>query len=505
DLIERNAIPMIIRSEINTFIRWAQKLPQDYLYQKPSLGILFAWGLLVRGEQMQVANSLLQKIVPENEHTTGQLNTVRAMRAVYEGQILKAIELARQALDQLPPEDLFFRNIAGWNLSGALAVSGDIEGGFEVLREVVQTSLASHNYLVAIIGLCRLALAQVHMGKLNKAKEIFERAVDISTTDQKRPLPAASEALMGLGRVYWEWNQLEAAREVLQESITLSKRWREIAALDSYVALAHVLLSQGDVDGANQRMADALKLAVDNLATQTDDKYVACQQAHLRVRQGDLRDARRWAIERGLDKYTQAENLDLSGRTGDDIILHYELIVFSRILIEEKQIGQALSVLNLIQPSLKQWGYLKQIIEIYIIRAVGLHAQGYIDSAISAFQTAIDLAKPEGFTRVFLDEGQRVVPLLQELVSRGDKSKFTNGLLKSLTKSKTQITLVEPLSEREIEILRMLTTELSAPEIAERLHIAVTTVRTHTKNIYSKLGVHSRFEAVTKGEELNLM
>jgi LuxR family maltose regulon positive regulatory protein len=252
-------------------------------------------------------------------------------------------------------------------------------------------------------------------------------------------------------------------------------------------------------------MADALKLAVDNLATQTDDKYVACQQAHLWVRQGDLNAARRWAIERGLDKYTQAENLDLSGRTGDDIILHYELIVFSRILIEEKQIGQALSVLNLIQPSLKQWGYLKQIIEIYIIRAVGLHAQGYIDSAISAFQTAIDLAKPEGFTRVFLDEGQRVVPLLQELVSRGDKSKFTNGLLKSLTKSKTQITLVEPLSEREIEILRMLTTELSAPEIAERLHIAVTTVRTHTKNIYSKLGVHSRFEAVTKGEELNLM
>jgi LuxR family maltose regulon positive regulatory protein len=431
------------------------------------------------------------------------------MLATYEGQISKAVELARLALKQLPPEDFFFRNIAAWNLSGALAISGDPEGGLKVLREVIKTSLASHNYLVAIIALSRLAAAQAQKGKLHKAKEIFEQAIDIATTDQKRPMPAATEALMGLGKIYWEWNRFETAREYLLDSITFSKRWREFTAIDSYVSLAHILQSQGDVDGANQMMADALKIAVQHSVTETDDKYVASQQTHLRVRQGDLQVAWRWATERGLKKYIGANKLDLSGRLGADIILRYELIVFARVLIAEKQWGEALSVLNLLLPSLEELGYLSKIIETHILITIGMYGQGDIDRTISSFKTAINLAEPEGFTRLFLDEGQVMVGLLQEFRARGDKSEFVNVLLNATAqiaeKSEIPTELVEPLSDREIEILKLLTTDLSAPEIAEYLHIAVSTMRTHTKNIYGKLGVHSRFEAISKAKDINLL
>ena len=509
DLIELHARAMIMRSEISTFIHWVEKLPEDLVHKKPSLSILYALAVLVNRGEKQIAHSFVDPITPENDHNTGQLNTVKAMIAVFDGQISNGIELARQAMKQLPSEDLFFRTIAAWNLSGALAMSGNPEEGLKVLKEVIDTSLASHNYLVAIIAQCRLAAAQVQKGNLKYAKEILEQAIDIATKDQKHPLPAAAEAMMGLGNIYREWYQFERARKYLLESISLSKRWREFTIIDSYVSLAHIRQSKGDVEGANQMMADALKIAVQYSATEKDDRYVASQQAHLRVRQGDLKAAWRWATGLGLKDYLGANKLDLTGRLGEDIILRYELIVFTRVLIAEKQWGKALSLLNLLLPSLEEIGFLSKIIEMHILIALGMVGQGDVKRAISSLLTAINLAEPEGFTRLFLDEGPVMIRLLQEYQAGNDKSEFVDVLLNTSTqiteKPEIPTKSLDPLSEREIEILRLLTTDLSAPEIAEHLHIAVSTIRTHTKNIYSKLGVHSRFEAISKAKDRNLL
>jgi len=457
----------------------------------------------------QTAHSYLDRVEPESEHIAGQLSTVRSILAVFEKQVSTGIDLARQALEQLPAQDHFFRDIAGWNLSGALAVSGDTQGGLEVLRDVIQASLASQHYLVAIIALCRLAGAQAQKGELHEARDTYEQAIKIATADQEQILSAASEALMGLGKIYWEWNQLEPAYEALHESITLSKRWRESIMIDSYVTLAYILQSQGDVLAADQSIDQARQLAGQTTATENDDRYVASQQANLRLHQGDLQSAKRWASERSLEKHIGAKKLNLSGYLGADVILHYELIVFARLLTVEKQYDQALSLLNLLLPLMEQLGYLKKVIEIHILTATGLYAQGKIEPAISALKLALKLAQPEGFIRAFLDEGDQMVSLLRELEVRSEGAEFARELLNTFTPSveklKSQADLVDPLSERELEILRMLRTELNAPEIAEHLHISVTTMRTHTRNIYSKLGVHSRFEAVIRAEELDLL
>jgi LuxR family maltose regulon positive regulatory protein len=314
---------------------------------------------------------------------------------------------------------------------------------------------------------------------------------------------------MGLGKIYWEWNQFETARQYLLDSIRFSKMWREFTIIDSYVSLAQIQQSQGDVDGANQSIVDALIIAAKYLDTETDDRYVASQQAHLWVRQGDLQAARRWATERGLKEYIGVNKLDLSGRLGEDIILRYELIVFSRFLLAEKQCEEALSILNLLLPSLEELGYLSKTIEIHILIAIGMYGQGDITRAISSLKTAANLAESEGFTRLFLDEGPVMFRLLQEFKARNHKSEFVDLLLSTISqvgeKSKTPSGLVESLSDREIEILRLLTTDLTAPEIAEHLHVAVSTMRTHIKNIYGKLDVHSRYEAIAKAKDIHLL
>jgi LuxR family maltose regulon positive regulatory protein len=509
DLIEIHARATIRRSEISTFIHWVEKLPEDLVHEKPSLGILYALAVLVNRGDKQIAHAFVDRITPEDDHLAGQLNTVKVMLAIFDGQISNGVELARQAMKHLPPEDLFFRTIAAWNLSGALALSGKPEEGVKVLEEVIDTSLVSHNYLIAIIALCRVASAEVQKGKLKAAKGMFEQAIDIATTDQKRPLPAAAEALMGLGNIYWEWYQFEPARKHLLESINLSKRWREFTIIDSYVSLAHIRQSQGDAQGANQMMADALRIAAQYSATEKDDRYVASQQAHLRVRQGDLKAAWRWATGLSLEGYIGAKKLDLTGSLGEDIILRFELIVFARLLIAEKQYGKALSLLNLLLPSLEELGFLNKILETHILMAIGMVGQGNVKRAISSLSMAINLAEPSGYSRIFLDEGQVMIKLLREYKAGRDKNEFADMLLNTRThiteKSEIPPETVDPLSEREIEILRLLATDLSAPEIAEHLFIAVSTIRTHTKNIYSKLGVHSRFEAISKAKERNLL
>jgi len=507
-LLEQHAIAFIIRSEISTFMRWVEKLPESLVYQMPTLCILYAWAVLVYDGQTQVARSYMDKVEPENEHIAGQLNAVRSILAVFDKQVSAGIELAQQALQQLPAQDHFFRNIAGWNLSGALAVGGDTQAGLEVLSEVIQSSLADRHYLVAIIALCRLAGAQLQRGELHQAKETAEQAIEIATTDQEQTLPAASEAFMGLGKVYWEWNQLEPAGNALRESIKLSKRWRGSAAIDSYVTLAYLLQSQGKPDEASQCIEQARRLAGQTTATENDDRYVASQQAVLQLIQDDLQSPRRWASIRGLDQYIGIKNLERSGYLGADVILHYELIVFARLLLLEEKFDQALDLLDLVLPFMVQMGFLKKIIEIHLLTAIALHVQGKLEPALTALKTALDLAQPGGFRRVFLDEGKQTIALLKELEGRDGGSEFVRELKQNLMppvkKPEPHTELVEPLSERELEILRLLRTELSAPEIAQHLHISVTTMRTHTRNIYSKLGVHSRFEAITRAGELDL-
>jgi LuxR family maltose regulon positive regulatory protein len=430
------------------------------------------------------------------------------MLAVFEGQIDQAIELAREALYQLPADDHFFRNLAAWNLSGTLAISGDVEGGLKQLTEVIDNSLAAKNYLVAIIALCRQGMAQTQYGNLNQAKGLFEQALDIAKIYHKGLAPAASEALGGLGKIYWEWNQFEAAREYLEESIQLSKRWRASAVLDSYVTLAHLHQSQGEPQNASRIMDQAYQLAVEDTISKSDDNYVAYQKAHLCLRQGDLPAAQRWASSRQLGAYVDQDSIESTGQLSTDTILRFELIVLARILIAETRYAEANHLLDLIYPAIETWGYAARKIEIHMLKALGLRSLGDTDLAEISLESALDLAEVEGYLRIFTDEGDPVRKILKEAHSQSRRQDFINSLLPAFDPPRepdTHMALIEPLSEREIEILRLLKSELTAPEIAAQLHIAVSTMRTHTKNIYGKLGAHSRFEAVTKAEELGII
>ncbi len=249
-------------------------------------------------------------------------------------------------------------------------------------------------------------------------------------------------------------------------------------------------------------MAEAKRIAASTLATQADDRYVSCQLAHLRLRQGDLEAARRWAVERDLPASMRVDRLETSANLGSEVILRLELVVFGRYLLASEDPEAALHALRLALPLLEQMNFYQKVLEVHLLRAECLHALREREGAQQALNTAIEMARAEGYRRVFLEEGDRMKRLLRELAVQGDGSGFAFELLKTVEQGETgkqaAQSLVEPLSERETEVLGMLRSELSGPEIAGRLHISVTTLRAHTRQHLRQAG---RPQPVRGGEQ----
>jgi len=511
-LIEVEAEPTLIRSEIATFVRWVEKLPEDILCNKGILCIYFAWALIVSGDEYRRAAFYLGKVNPDDEPTLGRVNAVKAMILVHQRDIKEAIRLAKLALNLLPEEDYFFRQVAAWNLSALLFISGDTVEGAHTLEEVARVSLASDNLLVAIIALCRLGAYRYQQGDLSLAKDLFERAIEIQPAHQSQPVPAACEAMLGLGRVYWERAEFDTASRYLQEGLQLRKNWRAVSDVDSIIVLAYIHQYLGDVGRANQLIEDVKQLVVQNAATDTGEKYVASHQALIHLRQGNHPAVESWVSERKFVDLIRDLNLDNLDDLGKDIVLRYELIVYARYLLANHQVDKALGLLANLLPSIERLGHQSKIIEIQVLMALGFQAIGKIDEAAKALNAGLVLAERDGYKRIFFEEGPSMAGLIKIALVRGYDSQFAREILADLKGEPSDdsgiregIALIDPLSDREIEVLRMLDSELSVPEIADGLYIAVSTLRTHVRNIYRKLGVHSRLEAVLEGKDLNII
>jgi LuxR family maltose regulon positive regulatory protein len=511
-LIEIVAEDTLIRSEIATFIRWVETLPEEVICKKESLCIYYSWALMVSRGDYQKATTYLNQVAISSEGIKGRVNAIKAMLSVYQREINDAIQLAQEALDQLAEDDHFFRHIAAWNLSAYLFISGEKERGSKMLEEVVKVSLESNNLLVGLIALCRLGSYHFQEGNLDRAKALFEQAINVKPENQVQPIPAACEAMLGLGKVHWERYDLETASRHLLESLQLSKRWRSISDIDTYITLAHINQSQGNIDQANQYISAAKNLAIQNTTTDTDEKYVGSQEAIINLRQGNLPAVNRWAINRGLEEIIRINKIGEIGNRGVDIILLYELIVYARFLIADRQLERGLRLLDEILPSMERIGYLSKIFEIRILIALALQAQGKLEEAVSSLNSVMIRAETEGFRRIFIDEGDPMGQLIEASNSRGLKSKFAQQLSRNLRGVQADphqavdlVDMVEQLSDREVEVLRLLDSRRTVPEISDHLYIAVSTLRTHIRNIYSKLGVHSRFEAVSKGKNSKII
>jgi LuxR family maltose regulon positive regulatory protein len=427
----------------------------------------------------------------------------RAFVKAVNGDMSRAAELAREALDYLPVGDRMARGVAAGLLGAALRSRGDLAAATQAYAEAVAISQAAGNNHITITVLCSLAALETTQGQLHKAVATCQDAIRLARDYSRQSslkLPVMGLAYTRLSFVLREWNNLEAALHYARGGLELCKQWGQVDILiTGYLNLARVLQAVGDTDGALSATWDAKRFAAKESPPYR--AQVAVLEAQLWLAQRDKTTASRWAEDSGLS----VDN-ELSFQYAE------EYRVLARVLIAQGK-SVVLELLERLLDMTEEAGATGYAIEILVLQAIAFQAQGKSDQAQIALERALSLAQPEDYVRIFIDEGVPMGELLRQATARGIAVDYAGRLLAALEKDTINdfrvtetlpLAMDYPLSERELEVLRLLTTHLSSTEISEELYLSVNTVRFHIKNIYSKLNVHRRTDAVQRAKELGL-
>jgi LuxR family transcriptional regulator, maltose regulon positive regulatory protein len=525
-LIERVWLAMDLSYQSAAWLRWAQQLPDELIRVHPVLCLGYAWALLNGGEleaseaRLRDAELWLEPssdsaatmiVVDEAEFRSlpASIAGARAYRALALGDIPGTIVHARQALALAAEDDLIRRTQATALLGMAEYASGDLQAAERSLL-TFQTTMWQAGDIANALGitfiLANIWLAQ---GRLRAAAAAYQQALQRAVNQAALPI-GTSDLYRGLSELLCEQGDLENAAQ----NLLMAQKVGELSALTGWlhrlgVAQAHLKAAQGDLSGALELLDEAERQYVRN---PLPDQPIAAMKARVWIRQGQLSEAEQWAHEQSL-----SADDDLS------YLREFEHLTLARVLIaryrndrDEGAIGSALRLLDRLLRAAEEGGRTGSVIEVLMLQALAYHAQGDIAAAIAALERALMLAEPEGYMQLFVAEGEEMRVLIEKR-KRGESQKLIGYAAKllaafprpaALSQSAVrnqQSTLIEPLSERELEVLKLLGTELSGPEIADRLSVSLNTLRTHTKNIYSKLGVSNRRSAIRRAEEIGLL
>jgi LuxR family maltose regulon positive regulatory protein len=537
DLVEL-AVPEMRRSRQEaTLLGWLKALPDELFRCRPVLSVSYAGALLAGGEVEGVEDRLrdaelwldttadmseraeapsAEMVVVHEEafrRLPGSIAVHRAGQALAVGDVPDTVRYAQRALDLAAEDDHFRRGAAAALLGLASWASGDLEAAYRSYADGMAHLRMAGNISDAVGGAIALADIRIAQGRLREAMRTYEHALQLATEQGDPVMRGTADMYVRMSNLHREQNDLEAATQHLLRSKEQGGhtgfpqnryRWR--------VAMARTLEAQGDVDGALDLLHEAEHLYVSDFFPNV--RPIAALKARMRVAQGRLGEALGWAREQGLSAQD-----DLS-------YLHeFEHITLARVLLaryksdrEERSIHETMGLLERLLQAAEEGGRMGSVIEILVLQALAHEAQGESPSALVPLERALTLAEPEGYVRVFEDEGLPMARLLAEAAAHGIMPDYTAKLLAALEAEEHKSadeshlphalpaqSLTEPLSQRELEVLHLIAEGLSNREISERLFLALITVKGHNRNIFRKLQVRRRTEAVARARKLGLL
>lgn len=519
-LIERAAPPAWRHGELGTLLHWMESLPPDARRRHPLLSIYLGTIRLLRAEPFSEVEVMVHEAAESDREGqwSGEIALLQALLAMYRGETPRGLTLAQGAMVQLPPDSLF-HGLATRALSALCLMEGDLASAEQLLEHDMAASERAGDWLGLSADLRRLGSLAALRGELRKAEICYTRALELSRDSGGRLWPLAGRIVIHLAELALEKNDLRSAEAQLAQASNLLEQFLPGWNSESYLLRARLDHARGDEAGARAMMRAAIDRAR-STETSMDDVYIELQAARLAIWQGDLAEAERWAARwtRGAEPDARSPAQDIEALIRSHLFQEVGRTTLARFHLARGEPALAIEVLS---PRLDGesgpfvWG---NRVELLVLRALAHQAEGALEDAQRDMEQALELGEPEGFARTFLEEGEPMKSLLQVAARRGRMKAYAKRLLESMemaaaealvvptTEDRTsRPPLIEPLTEREIEVLRLLQTSLTTPEMADQLGIAPSTVRTFVKNVYAKLGVHRRLEAVERARELGLL
>lgn len=535
-----------------TWLTWAKALPDQFVRARPVLCVAYGWAYLNGGE-LEAAESYLAAaerwldalpaqgagtdaldgamvVVDEGQfrNLPSSLATARAYQAQALGDIAGSIAYGQRSLDLLPTDDYLRRGPAAGLLGLAQWTSGDLDAAYRTLVEAMTGFQRAGNLNFAMSVVTGLVDLRAEQGRLRAAVKTCTDALQIAVVNGEPPSVGTADLYVRLSELVCEQGDLATARQHLQQSEALSEQaglpdWRYRFCR----AQARVKLTEGDF----ARALDLLDQAERHYyrTPMPDVRPLAAMKVRVWLAQGRLRDAQQWVEEQGLAVHDELTYLH-----------EYEHITLARVLIAEstqsvadQPLQDALHLLDRLQQAARAGGRFGNVIEIGVLQALAHETRGDLPAALAALARVLELAEPEGYMRVFEDEGLPMARLLTAAAAQGIAPAYVGKLSAVLALSEAETPshpqanpgqaihpatlsgqpqgdplaepLIEPLSARELEVLHLIAEGLSNQEVASRLYLSLHTVKVHARNIFGKLGVKSRTQAAARGKALGII
>ena len=537
-LVEQIGGPILRRGEVATLEGWLVALPDALVRTRPPLCLLHAEVLVAAGHldasearlhdaerglgtgteggtRASTGSSVHPRQTEERTEREGLLGEVAAIRALIAAlrrDIPRIIALSRQALLLLPSDNLVLRGLAAHAQGHGHRWSGDLQAASHAYAQASTLSQEGGSLYVALIALGSLVRMQIAQGFLHEAAELCRQRLHSLSERGWGLLPATGYLHVAMAQVLGEWDELDEAARQVSEGLELGKQGG-LADLvwHAYLRLAGIRQARGDAEGALDAIEQAEQVAR-TIGVPQVIAGTAADKAWLWVRQGNLAAAVHWAQQSGLSVEDELSPLR-----------EFEHITLARVLLAQGKLDEALGLLDRLLPLAEAAGRMESVLELLVSQAVALQAQGKTVQTLMPLAHALSLAEPEGYVRLFVDEGEPMAVLLSQVFKAQQKGHlaalqsvspeyirkllvaFVPPAVDRVPSAREREQLAEPLSERELEVLRLLAAGRSNQEIAEALVVAVGTVKTHIHHIYGKLNASSRVQAVARARELQLL
>lgn len=486
DLAEQAAQFSQMDSWMTNLLGWLEMLPEDLLRSRLRLRIYQACAFFFDGQSakclsiLEEAKESLRDLVTSPENNTFQEELSRLIKIVYA-----------------------FENVL------TLSMQGKLKQSHQVLMQMMPVVEKAGNIFLSAHALEGIALCQYHQGKLGEAASTSMQLIELAGDNLRefppgQPLPIATTGYLLLAGIYLDQNKLEEMAQLVERAFRLCRKSGGAKILvETHVMQSRLQQAQGDIDSAYRSIANAERAYL--LKESVTRFRLESQKARLNVETGAYEDVIQWV--KSLKAATEGI---YSPAVVPSLLYEAAQLILARLYLEKHEPQKALQILDSIQNAASEEGRYRHVLESLAIRALALQELNHNQEALKTLERAIRLAEVDGFVRVFFDKGDPMQRLLYRAVDSGVMSAFTRKLLAEYPQAtkaiqKPSTLLIEPLSNREIEVLEHLTRGLSNRQIAQKMDISLNTVKTHTGNIYGKLGVNNRTQAGIKAKALGLI